>query len=120
MAELKPVAGRPYIVFHDAYQYLERRYGLANVGAVTINPEVPPSAKRLSQIRTRLATSGIVCVFGEPQFPPRAIETIIESTTVRRGTLDPLGAALGSGPSHYFEVLEGLARDLTACLAPAG
>lgn len=118
--EFRAVADRPYIVFHDAYQYLERRFGLANAGAVTINPEVPPSARRLSQIRARLSQKGIICVFSEPQFPPRAVDTVIEGTGVRRGTLDPLGAALKPGPSQYFELLEGLARDLKSCLAPAG
>ena len=113
---LKPLAGRPFLVFHDAYQYLERRYGLAGAGAVTVNPEVPPSAQRLSQLRQRLAKTGIVCVFAEPQFPPRAIDTIIEGTRVRRGTLDPLGAALPAGPGQYFALMEALARDLKGCL----
>lgn len=118
-AELRPLAGRPYIAFHDAYQYLERRYGLTSAGAVTLNPEVPPSANKLSQLRARLAKRGIVCVFAEPQFPPRAIDTIIEGTQVRRATLDPLGVALPAGPDQYFELMSGLARDLRGCLLPA-
>lgn len=116
-SELAPVAGKPFLVFHDAYQYFERHYGLAGAGSVTVNPEVPPSARRLSQLRERLARTGIVCVFAEPQFAPRAIDTIIEGTTVRRATLDPLGAAIGAGPDHYFAMMESLARDLKGCLA---
>ena len=34
-SELTPLAGRPYIVFHDAYRYLEHRYGLTPVGSIT-------------------------------------------------------------------------------------
>jgi zinc transport system substrate-binding protein len=117
-AELKPLAGRPFIVFHDAYQYLERRYGLSAAGAVSLNPEVPPSALRVSQLRARLAKRGIVCVFAEPQFPPRAIDTIIEGTSVRRATLDPLGAALPAGPDQYFDLMNGFVRDLRGCLMP--
>lgn len=116
--ELKPIAGRPFLVFHDAYQYLERRYGLAAAGAVTVNPEVPPSALRLSQLRARLVKQGVLCVFAEPQFPPRAIDTIIEGTSVRRATLDPLGASLAAGANQYFELMDGLVRDLKGCLAP--
>ena len=116
--ELKPIAARPFIVFHDAYQYLERRYGLAAAGAVTVNPEVPPSAQRISQLRARLARQGVLCVFAEPQFPPRAIDAILEGTTVRRATLDPLGVSLAAGANHYFELMQGLARDLKGCLAP--
>ena len=117
-AELKPVAHRPFLVFHDAYQYLEHRYRLASAGAVTLNPDVPPSAHRISELRTRLARTGIVCVFAEPQFPPRAIDTIIEGTQVRRATLDPIGAALPSGPDQYFVMMGSLARDLRDCLLP--
>jgi zinc transport system substrate-binding protein len=116
-SELAPIAGKPFLVFHDAYQYFDRRYGLAGAGSVTVNPEVPPSARRLSQLRERLSRTGIVCVFAEPQFAPRAVDTIIEGTNVRRATLDPLGAAIGAGPDHYFEMMKGLARDLRGCLA---
>lgn len=116
--DLKPLAGRPFIVFHDAYQYLERRYGLSAVGAVTLNPEVPPSANRISQLRARLVRNGIVCVFAEPQFSPRTIDTIIEGTNVRRASLDPLGAELPAGPDQYFAMMTGLARDLRDCLQP--
>lgn len=116
--ELKAIAGRPFIVFHDAYQYLERRYDLAAAGAVTLNPEVPPSALRISQLRARLAKQGVLCVFAEPQFPPRTIDAILEGTAVRRATLDPLGASLAAGASQYFELMDGLARDLKGCLAP--
>ena len=114
---LAPVADKPFLVFHDAYQYLERRYGLAGAGSVTINPDVPASARRLSDLRARLGKAGIVCVFAEPQFSPRAIDTIIDGTTVRRATLDPLGAGLPAGAGHYFSMMEALARDLTGCLA---
>src|SRR5262249_36577363 len=84
-----------------------------------LNPEVPPSALRISQLRSRLAKDGIACVFAEPEFPPRAIDTIIEGTPVRRATLDPLGAALTPGPGQYFELMGGLVRDLRGCLAQA-
>ena len=116
-ADLAPVADKPFLVFHDAYQYFERRYELAGAGSVTVNPEVPPSARRLSQLRERLDRARIVCVFAEPQFAPRAVETIIEGTRVRRASLDPLGAALPAGPDHYFNMMEALSRDPKACLA---
>ena len=31
-AELAPVKDKPYVVFHDAYQYFEKRFGLAGGG----------------------------------------------------------------------------------------
>jgi zinc transport system substrate-binding protein len=118
--ELAPLAARRFLVFHDAYQYFERRYGLADAGSVTVNPEVPPSARRLSDIRTRLVKANVICVFAEPQFTPRVIGAIAEGTSVRQGVLDPLGASIEAGPAHYFALMEGLARDLKSCLGASG
>jgi zinc transport system substrate-binding protein len=114
---LKPLAGKRYIVFHDAYQYLERRYGLAPAGSVTFSPDVPASARRVAALRRKITDLKAVCVFAEPQFAPKLIDPIIEGTSVRRGTLDPLGAAIPAGPDHYFALMRALAGDLLACLA---
>jgi zinc transport system substrate-binding protein len=113
---LKPLADRPYVVFHDAYQYLEQRYGLTPAGAVTISPELAPSAKRLSELRRKVSTLKAVCVFAEPQFEPKLVRTVTEGTTARIGTLDYLGASLQPGPDLYFTVMRTLASDLKACL----
>lgn len=116
LAALAPVAERPYIVFHDAYQYFERHYGLAAAGSITVSPDQQPGARRLQDIRERLERSEAVCVFAEPQFEPALVATLIEGTGVRSGTLDPLGATLEAGPDAYAELLRGLASDLVACL----
>ncbi len=119
-ARLKPVAGLPYIVFHDAYQYYEARYGLTAAGAITVSPELKPSAKRLSAIRAKIAGSGARCVFREPQFNAAVIEAVSEGTRARIGQLDPLGATLTPGPEAYFQLMTGLADSFLACLGHAG
>jgi zinc transport system substrate-binding protein len=117
--ELAPIAGKPYIVFHDALQYFERRYRLRVVGSVAISPEVAPSAKRLMTLRKRIASLGALCAFAEPQFDTRLIDTVIEGTKAKTGTIDPEGARIEPGPELYATLLRNLARDLKACLAPA-
>ena len=114
--QLAPIAAKPYVVFHDAYQYFEHRFGLAAVGSVTVSPDVSPSVKRLADLRGKIRQSGAICVFSEPQFEPRIVESVVEGTTVRRGVLDPLGAAIPAGPDHYFELLRNLAASLVSCL----
>jgi zinc transport system substrate-binding protein len=116
-ARLAPVAQVPYAVFHDAYPYLEARYGLRAVGAVTVNPAVPPGARRLAALRARLIELGAACVFAEPQFRPAVIAALIEGTGARVGTLDPLGADLAPGPEAYFSLMRNLAAGLVACLS---
>jgi zinc transport system substrate-binding protein len=114
--DLAPVAGRPFVVFHDALQYFERRYGLAAVGSIAISPELPPGAKRLSTLRRRVASLGAVCVFAEPQFDTRLADNVVEGTRARIGTVDPEGSRIAPGPDLYFELLRNLARDLKSCL----
>ncbi len=112
------LSGRPFIVFHDVTQYLERRYGLSGLGAVTLSPERPPGAKRLSEIRRRIEGAQAICVFSEPQFPPRLVETLIEGTGAKRGVLDEIGAGIPAGPDQYFALMRADAESLAACLAP--
>ena len=115
---LEPLAGKPYVVAHDAFQYLERRYGLNVVGAISISPEVAPSAKRLNELRQKILALGAICVFAEPQVDKRLIDNLTEGTLARTGTLDPEGFALAPEPNLYFTLMRKLAEDLRACLLP--
>ncbi|MFL2549200.1 MAG: zinc ABC transporter substrate-binding protein [Gammaproteobacteria bacterium] len=113
---LVPIKDKPYIVFHDAYQYFEKAYGLNAVGSIMLDPELPPSAKRIIQIRTKIKSTNASCVFKEPQFRAKIVNTVIEDTNAQVGTLDPLGADLASGPNMYLELLKSIASNLKTCL----
>ncbi|MBL8258226.1 MAG: zinc ABC transporter substrate-binding protein [Candidatus Competibacteraceae bacterium] len=115
-AELAPVRERPYIVFHDAYQYFERRYGLGAAGSVVLSPEQRPGARRITEIRSRIRGLKVRCVFSEPQFQPALVETLLAGSAAHRGVLDPLGAELPAGPEAYFQLLRGLSASLRDCL----
>ena len=110
-----PVRDRGFIVFHDAWQYLDTRYGLRAVGSVTVNPDQSPGAARLAEIREKITDAAATCVFAEPQFEPRLVRTLVEGTGAGTGTLDPLGAALEEGPDLYFDLLRENARTFRAC-----
>jgi zinc transport system substrate-binding protein len=116
---LATVADRPFVVFHDAYQYFERRYELPAVAAITINPTLRPSVRRLQEIQNQLEQSGVKCVFAEPQFEPALVDVLIEGADVHKGVLDPLGADLEPGPEQYFQLMNGLAESLISCLGGA-
>jgi zinc transport system substrate-binding protein len=115
--DLASVRGKPFVVFHDATQYFERRFGLEAVGAIQMAPNVQPGAKRLSEVRARIAQSHAVCVFAEPWLRSRIVDTAVEGTAARIGVIDPEGTALPPGPDLYFALMRGLARDMAACLA---
>lgn len=113
---LEPVKNRPFIVFHDAYQYLERRYGLTAVGSVTVSAERAPGAQRLRELRRKITDAKAVCVFSEPQFQPAVVKTLVEGTRAKTAVLDPLGAGLPIEVESYFKTMGTLARALAGCL----
>lgn len=105
-----------YAVFHDAYQYLEHRYGLRAVAAVTTHAERRPGAARLSALRKILVDQDVRCLFSEPEFSPRLVGLLREDLPLRHAVLDPLGATIPAGPAAYFQIMHALVRALTDCM----
>ncbi len=118
--QLAPLANRPFLVFHDAYQYFEAAYGLQAVGSIVVRPDAPPGAKRLAELRERIAQRNVVCLFAEPQFDPKLVRSLVTGTSVRIGTLDPIGVDLPAGLDGYEGLLKRLAAQLSNCLLGAG
>lgn len=116
-AQLEPVKDRPFIVFHDAFQYFEQTFGLHAVGSILVTPEAMVNARRVSQMHDKIRTLGVVCVFSEPQFEPRLMQTLIEGSSARLGTLDPLGAKGPLGLDGYLQLMRNLAGSLRSCLS---
>lgn len=114
---LRPVRNKRYIVFHDAYQYFEKRYRLTPAGSITVDPHRAPSPRRLYDIRTHILERRASCVFREPQFTPKIVNVLVRGTSARVGTLDPVGAALPAGKGAYETLIRRLAANLRACLA---
>ena len=117
-AELGAVKGRPFVAFHDAYQYIERRYGLKAVGSITVTPDTVPGAQRVSEIRAKLQEVGAGCVFSEPQFSSNLVGVVTEGTSVNGGVLDPVGSGVPAGPDQYFTMMRDMAESFRTCLAP--
>lgn len=118
-SQLAPVKGKGYFVFHDAYSYFEKHFGLTPTGHFTVNPEIQPGAQRLHQIRTQLVEQKAVCVFAEPQFRPAVIDAVARGTKVRSGTLDPLGIDITVAKDSYVKFLSQLSSQYTSCLKGA-
>jgi zinc transport system substrate-binding protein len=116
-AKLAPIISKHFIVFHDAYHYFEKSFGLSAKGAIAIHPENPPSAAVLTTLRATVLSSAATCVFSEPQFDPKLVQILVEGTSAKTGILDPLGANEAPGPNLYFNVMEALAKSLSDCLS---
>ena len=115
-AKLARARGVPFIVFHDAFQYFELRYGLRSVGSMLSSPERLPSAKRVQALRTEIRELGVRCIFQEPQFESALIKTLGEGTAARVAVIDPLGAAFEPGQDAYFKMMRANASAMVGCL----
>ena len=104
-----------YVVFHDAYQYFEKRFGVIPAGALTLNPDVLPGAKQIADIQDVINDKGIKCIFSEPQYNPKIIETIGNDMKISTGVMDPLGAYIDAGPSMYSDLINGIANSIKDC-----
>ncbi len=118
-ATVSPVKDKPFIVFHDAYQYFEHRNHIRVAGSITVSPETIPGAERVSEIHRKVGDLGATCVFAEPQFEPRLVDVVIEGTKAKSGVLDPEAATLPAGPDLYFTLMRGIAGSMRNCLASA-
>ena len=104
-----------YVVFHDAYQYFEKRFGVSTAGALTLNPDVLPGAKQIADIQDLISDKGIKCIFSEPQYNPKIIETLASDMKISTGILDPLGANLDKGNTMYEELIKKISNSIKNC-----
>jgi zinc transport system substrate-binding protein len=115
-ARLAGIAGKPYFVFHEAFDYFEDAYGLKHAGVFSVAAEVQPGAQHVAAMRTRLQEIGKTCVFSEPPLRPRLAETLVAGLPVKLAELDALGGYTPATAQGYEQVLEKLGNDLAGCL----
>ena len=115
--QLEGLKDKGFYVFHDAYGYFNNAYGLKQTGYFTINPLVAPGAKTLAKIKEEIAEHKVTCLFAEPQFTPKVIESLSKGTKVNVGRLDPMGDAVKLGANSYAAFLQFTADSYAQCLA---
>lgn len=114
---LSPLRKKPFLVFHDAWGHFASSFGLSIAGAVALNPDRPPGAKRISAIRDLIGESGARCLFKEPQFNSPLLKTILEDQDdMKVFELDPLGANFATGEDLYFKMMESNIAAVATCL----
>ena len=116
-ARIKPLRGLRYVVFHDAYQYFENRFGLPATGAIAISDASAPGPARIAELRERTAEMGVTCALTEPQFDPDLIATVFQGRNVATAVLDPIGAQIPPGPQMYPALIRSIGEALAGCAA---
>jgi zinc transport system substrate-binding protein len=114
--QLKPIQGKPYLVFHDAYPYFEDAFSLNALGSVRVSADRPPGAKRIQEIREKMVLTHAGCLFSEPQFSPTLAQRLAADGQLKLGVLDPLGSRSDNSEDDWFNLMQNLATSLKSCL----
>ena len=108
--------GTNFIVYHDAYQYFEKRFDVLAAGSISLGDVSDPSPARIAEVRKKVEELGITCVFSEPQFNSELVRTVSDRVSVKTRVIDPLGTQFTLGPDFYLNVLRGIAQSMASCL----
>ena len=115
-ATLATFRGTNFIVYHDAYQYFERRFDVLAAGSISMGDVSDPSPARIAEIRQTVEELDMTCVFSEPQFNPELVATVVDGTKARARVIDPLGTRLALGADFYLNLLRNIAQTMASCL----
>lgn len=113
---LKDASKLNYFVHHDAYQYFEKRFGLAQPIALNVNPQTRPGAATIRKLRQKINQSQSPCFLTEPQFNKALADSLFEGVEGQRGVIDPLGQGLKPGSQLYALLLENMADVMANCI----
>ena len=104
-----------FIVFHDAYQYFEHRFGLRAAGAIALSDASPPGPARIAELRERVAALKVTCALTEPQFDLDLVQTVFEGHDLKTAVVDPAGSGIPLGPDMYPDLIRSVGTALASC-----
>lgn len=115
-AQLAPLKGSGFFVFHQAYDYWFQAIDIEQLGAFTLSPERKPGVRHIQTMRNQLQNNEVSCILSEPQFSPALINTVVNGLTINQGELDPLAGSSVLTKSAYIDWLSDMTNTLARCL----
>ncbi|MBF0546083.1 MAG: zinc ABC transporter substrate-binding protein [Candidatus Riflebacteria bacterium] len=100
---LTQVKGNSFLVFHPAYGYFAEKYGLKQLPVESEGKE--PSPRQLAELIRKAKFQKIKVVFVQPQFAPKAAETLANEIGATITNMDPLAY-------NYLENMREIAKKI--------
>lgn len=104
-----------YLVYHDAYQYFERQFGLPGGLALVHDPEVQPSMRDLLALRNKLQVRSPSCILLEADSDEELVNTALENQAIKSEVVDLLGYEIDDGARGYRRLILSVANSFTSC-----
>ncbi len=77
-----PPASRAMIVFHNAWQYYDDRFGLRTIGVIELSPGQEPNPQYIGQLISLARKNPVRAVFAEPEYSPKLVQALAESAGI--------------------------------------
>lgn len=106
-----------YAVYHDAYQYFEKRFAQTPAFSIATTHAVAPGPKRIAELRHQAREAGLTCVFAEPLEDSKLLSTVVEGTDIGMLMIDALGTSFTPSGQLYMDMMDGLATMFETCAA---
>ena len=71
------------IVFHNAWQYFDDRFGLRTIGVVERSPGQEPSPRDIADLVALARREHVRAVFAEPEYSPKLVQALAQSAGIR-------------------------------------
>jgi zinc transport system substrate-binding protein len=114
--QLKPVAHKPYVVFHNSWQYFIHYFNLHEPTVISLQESITPGIKTLLKARKEIASKEIGCIFSSPEISPQRVKVINENMHMKIVSIDVLGRKLALNQTTYINWLDNMGEQVLRCL----
>jgi manganese/iron transport system substrate-binding protein len=78
-----PSEHRKMIVFHNAWEYYNERFGLQTLGVIETSPGQEPNPQQLANLIDLAKKDNLRAVFSEPEYSPKLVQALAHSANVK-------------------------------------
>jgi zinc transport system substrate-binding protein len=114
--ELSSLKRKPYVVFHNSWQYFSHQFGLQTPTTVDFQEGISAGIKSIKSIREKIHDTDIHCVLADPSIKPERVRTVTEGQLVNTGFIDILGANLPLNKNTAITLLKTVSGTMANCL----
>ncbi len=101
---LDALPNRTIVTFHEAFPYFAEEFDLEIAAVIEREPGSEPGAGELADNIRLIKETGIRALFAEPQYAPRAAQTIADETGATVYSLDPFVTGDTDSPADSYEI----------------
>lgn len=107
-----------YAVYHNAFQYFERQFGLSHELVFVESEELQPGVRHMMTVRRAVESTPLDCLMEDVTTQAATVDTLLGDKDLRRIRVDTVGQNLTSGPMAYIHLMDNLAEAFRQCGAP--